>query len=556
MHAKSMISLAWVLAAASPALGQVHVGLTGFGTAGSEQSDDGTFRVRWNASKFPWITDAASCRAAWASRVVDDTPGWSGLLMQDSPGGLKSVRAKTCAEWQNGKAGGLSPEENCDVIEETKFVFADGLLSALAVGAPAVQSRFTDVNLEELAKALFPMRGDREENPQATKGSPRRRITGNVIRLESDETFEWIEPLAFGDFDGDGWEDMLATWGAGSMRGSDRAYGVRAFTIGDLEELVEITCRLPRMMPTSRAWEAARTALLASYGLPVGRRIELRGTCRCDGTPHGLEIDVESNRGILSGDARCDLRRDSARIKGSLGVDRGQMIRCESHGIPATSYQFDWRLTGGVLFVNGTATARDHDEASDFDAEAPVASISERLLQEGCQSEVHFRVGESRMSLRRACGSRFKEPSTDVLCVEADGRMVEVARFDRIEWGDSNREPEGDPATDAELETRMPGSLMQVDGGGQVALFDAWTYGASTSNPYVIAIPVSDGKLAIGGLRVFSSSSVSVTDGVARVHEHDLRAGADPYAEAPQRPDVVWRWAGRGWRQIGKSEAR
>lgn len=78
-------------------------------------------------------------------------------------------------------------------------------------------------------------------------------------------------------------------------------------------------------------------------------------------------------------------------------------------------------------------------------------------------------------------------------------------------------------------------------------LLDGWVYGASTNNPKVIAIPVRNGTLIPEQIRVFDNASVRLRNGIAQVLEHDLRAGANPYHDEPQRPDVVWRWAGRAW---------
>jgi hypothetical protein len=78
-------------------------------------------------------------------------------------------------------------------------------------------------------------------------------------------------------------------------------------------------------------------------------------------------------------------------------------------------------------------------------------------------------------------------------------------------------------------------------------LLSGWSYGASTNNPMVIAVPIRDGRLCPAELQVFALATVALEDGVASVQTHDLRAGADPYRDHPAHPSVTWRWKGRAW---------
>jgi hypothetical protein len=78
-------------------------------------------------------------------------------------------------------------------------------------------------------------------------------------------------------------------------------------------------------------------------------------------------------------------------------------------------------------------------------------------------------------------------------------------------------------------------------------LLDGWMFGASTNNPYVIAIPIRARRLAVSELQIFALASVEMKDAEARILVHDLRAGADPYRDEPQRDPVVWTWAGAAW---------
>jgi hypothetical protein len=295
----------------------------------------------------------------------------------------------------------------------------------------------------------------------------------------------------------------------------------------------------------------ARVRQIASWkmgrGFPADRPIVLRGWCDCGDEKHRSEIVITNQHGLLSGTFECDRSGSRRRLDGCFGESRGMFLEYGIDEAATGELKFEWRLVSGVLVLDGWRCAVGQREIDAFRVEGVVASPEERVIHEGCSNEVRFPIGNATMMLRRGCGRAMNESSHEVLSVVDGDSTIELARLDRIEWGNAGRHPEAEPASDGEVASGMPRSVFRVDSGGFMAIFDGWRHGATRSHPLVIAIPIRDGLTVASETRIFHGACVTVEAGIARIHEQDLRSGADPYRDEPQRPDVVWAWQGRSW---------
>jgi hypothetical protein len=229
--------------------------------------------------------------------------------------------------------------------------------------------------------------------------------------------FEWIEPVVFGDIDGDGWQDMVALYGSGATHGSMRGYDINAFTrIGD-GPLTEISLRVPQCMPSVADHQQQVARWQANCGIPVDREIEFHGTCDCRDADHGLSMRLTVNRGILSGYYRCDRKPDWIAVRGCMTDSHIMLQEFGIDDASTASLQFSYRLTGGVLFIDGWRCGSGHMEIDSIRAEAAVPSLVERYVQEGCSSAVEFSIGSSPVTIRRSCGIALGEAARDVFCI-------------------------------------------------------------------------------------------------------------------------------------------
>lgn len=86
------------------------------------------------------------------------------------------------------------------------------------------------------------------------------------------------------------------------------------------------------------------------------------------------------------------------------------------------SLHFNYRLTGGVLFIDGWRCGSGHMETDSIRAEAAVPSMVERYVQEGCSSAVEFSIGFSPITIRRSCGVALGEARREGKGREGNGR--------------------------------------------------------------------------------------------------------------------------------------
>ena len=553
--ARVAVSAVFALAGAGPvgggaddAVPRFTVHPTGFVPECPQRASDGTLPIRWSSSHAAWLSEVGLCRQRWTSTPIDPDPGWEGLSMHSDAAPAKPLIVRTCAEWAAARLRGRYAMTSRDMATEVAFEFASGMLAARMSARPAARSRFADFDMAGNAPFMLPPAaegaGEREPGQEPTA---RLSIHGNRVHSDDGMIFAWIEPVLFGDLDGDGWEDMLALSGTGATQGTMRGGSIQVFTwIGD-DPMVEITDRT--CIAAARDLRSPiEPALWRESGtIAPLHEFALEGTCGCGGAEHRIDMKLSFDAGIASGSVTCASSQRSIPVRGCFGHGTGRLGANARYDGSGLAWTFEWKLSGGQLVLNGQMGGAVGPESIGFTARGTVLTPDERMRMEGWRSELRFRVADSNLVLRRSCGSAVGQRSADALCLESDGVVVELARLDRIEWGDSTRDPEADPATDAEIGHHVPRSVFRAKNGDQLLLLSGWSCGASTNNPMVIAVPIRDGRLCPAELQVFPLATVALEDGVASVQTHDLRAGADPYRDHPARPSVTWRWKGRAW---------
>lgn len=339
--------------------------------------------VRWSKSRFPWISDVASCEELWRTRAVVAHPEWKGMRMAESFEFKHVVYVRTCKEWTEAPSG-LGPMTNLEcTVDLPPFDIQDGALSAIARSRPAVRSAWRDLDLSSIAKQLLPAPMEREGLLRRQSKELRWSISGNRIQRTDDALVGWIEPIVFADVDGDGWEDMVAGYGEKSMMGSRGESGIRAFTRKEDGRIVEITGRNPTEMPSESEWQTATQRMITNFGLPTQKEIRLQGTCTCwggelDEPPHRYELVLQVAHGLLCGEAFCARVGKWVALTGSLTERRGLLDEFAIDESPTANLSFDWRVENGVMSIEGwkSPSAEESNECDRFAVQGAVAPVA------------------------------------------------------------------------------------------------------------------------------------------------------------------------------------
>ncbi|MBU3729725.1 MAG: hypothetical protein FGM37_10855 [Phycisphaerales bacterium] len=366
---------------------RVPVRLDGF-VPWREWSGEGLHQVRWNNAQFPWIGEPEECRALWESRPACDHPGWEGMSLRRGFDDKHAIDVMTCAEWVAGLNSGRGPMSTYDLSQESFFIATDAVLSAIAHARPSPRSTWSKLDLQTIVYELLPPPVERNTVSRWHDPELAWHISGNTIYREDEMRQEWIEPVVFGDIDGDGWEDMVALSGMYARHGTMRRYGMRAFTRREDGRLIEISLRLPTHMPSDVDRQRQVDAWTANYGLPEGKPIELRGQCDCGDAEHEMRMTITSIGGIVEGEYRCARTRNALRINGCLagrgaqheGSDtagaagaqlarKGQLTEFGIDDAPTAQLYFDWSIAKGALILTGYRCGTGHMETDDFRVE-------------------------------------------------------------------------------------------------------------------------------------------------------------------------------------------
>ena len=205
--------------------------------------------------------------------------------------------------------------------------------------------------------------------------------------LYLDTQYKWAKLLARGDYDGDGWEDLLFSTASSQYKRSFRGYSVALFTRRDNGRLVEITQRFindidwPQKLPALRKWWAN------NCGIPANQWFTLQGTCNCSdevgsgdrfNEKHGLHMRVKFDHGYMQGTYHCDRVGREMSIAGALagpvnphrmdndqykermishmGPTRTHAGTLDEYGIADThtaQIPFEWGFADGVFALTG-----------------------------------------------------------------------------------------------------------------------------------------------------------------------------------------------------------
>ena len=205
--------------------------------------------------------------------------------------------------------------------------------------------------------------------------------------LYFDTQYKWANLLARGDYDGDGWEDLLFSTASSQYKRSFRGYSVALFTRRDNGRLVEITQRFMNDIDWRQKLPALRKWWANNCGIPADQWFTLQGTCNCSdevgsgdrfNEKHDLHMRVKFDHGYMQGTYYCDRVGREMPIAGALagpvdphrmdddqykermishmGPTRTHVGTLDEYGITDThtaQIPFEWGFADGVFALTG-----------------------------------------------------------------------------------------------------------------------------------------------------------------------------------------------------------
>ena len=344
----------------------------------------GPLPVRWNRAKYPWITSVADCERLWRTHPVGGEPPSDTLFLQKDFEDREGTAVRTCAEFRAAHERGYGAMSNYSHVEASSWQFADGILSTLPALEPSTRSTFDGADLVADARRLLPPKVRRNELRFDPDAPSEWTIEGGEITRSDIGYWEILRPVAFGDLDGDGWEDMLATRYGGFEGGTGRQYEVMAFARRHAGRLYDISNRIFGGAPSEEAIKADRRAWQANLGLPKGRRITIAGTCDCTEDrredSHPASLTVQLDQGYADGHYSCAKQPQRVPVAGCFSESGTTFVEYGIDDVPTARFHFLWKLDGDILELDGYRCESGHMEIDNvklrYSVAAPEAPVT------------------------------------------------------------------------------------------------------------------------------------------------------------------------------------
>lgn len=340
--------------------------------------------VWWSRQNIPQLTAPSDCDRLWRTwRPQDSSDEPPFAVEMTMPDGRK-VEVKTCAEWDDCRERGGYPFTTYDITMDSWFSYGALLLSNLPHMTPSARSAFAGVPFDAYALELTDQhrdlvgRGPTPSSSDTEVPSLRTEIKPNRVEIDDGVRTEYLDVIARGDYNGDGWEDLLISGMVYATQGSLR-YPTSALKTkrGD-GVVIDITPQLCRR-PTCCDDIARRRGLLRdSFGWPQGREIEFVGTSAsdADAVPDSLRIELTVQQSIVDAKVFRVNRRAPTILVGCLGFDGTMLLReVPGPGIRSEEWRLKWTLAGARIEITGELQEGE-DEFRRVELKAEIASGS------------------------------------------------------------------------------------------------------------------------------------------------------------------------------------
>lgn len=318
------------------------------------------------------IQSAADCERLWNTWRPKPDEGSDPYEVEMTMKDDRKVTARTCKEWAAAMDAGGYAYTTVDMTMQSWFLDASARLAMVPALVPSRHSAFAGQPFRAYAPALseYCMYAAASRLRQAAKPD---RITSSVkgdefsCVLVDAEWEEMFRVVARGDYNGDGWEDLVVSSAQHALSGSGRSYDWAVYTQVGKGRLIPITAQASDRPLTPEQMTQRRAAIARSFGLPEDREITLRGTLKDATETLPVTCRLRFKNGFATGSYQYDRVGKPIELSGSLGFDGALLLR-EFGGagsVPTGDFRLDYAVEGGRLRVKGFW----HDQNEGFDVQ-------------------------------------------------------------------------------------------------------------------------------------------------------------------------------------------
>ncbi len=331
-----------------------------------------THPVWWLNEATLTIQSPADCERLWSTWRPKPDAGSDPYDVEMTLKDDRKVTARTCKEWAAAVDAGGYAYTTLDMTMESWFVDASARLAMVPVLLPSRHSAFASQPFRAYAPALSEYRMYAAASRLRRSTTPDR-ITSSVkgdefsCVLVDSEWEETLRVVARGDYNGDGWEDLLVSSAEHALSGSGRRYRWAVYTQVGKGRLIPITAQASDRPLTPEQMTQRRAAIARSFGLPEDREITLRGTLKDATETLPVTCRLRFKKGFATGSYQYDRVGKPIELSGSLGFEGALLLR-EFGGagsVPTGDFRLDYAVEGGRLRVKGFW----HDQNEGFDVQ-------------------------------------------------------------------------------------------------------------------------------------------------------------------------------------------
>ena len=310
--------------------------------------------IWWNRDALPEINSPADCAPqALSWRLAGSEAGTHEKIVMTMPD--DSTRScATLAEWRAAHDLGGYAMSKIEMSKEIQFLERDLAYSVIPHLEPARHSGFAGMPWDKLAQKLVQEDDGCQKGKRVEENSVKWEFEPNVVWYSNETTFERVKLLARGDYDGDGWEDLIAMSSGGYTQGSGRFYSVRMFSCRESGRVINTSSRLVLGLPSKAQSALHRSRLASSCGLPEDTEILLKGSLQTNERPLDIEMRIRLKDGFVTGSYEYAHIGKPIPVEGTLGTDAQLALAEFALGEqPNGVFSLSWSVDARKLELSG-----------------------------------------------------------------------------------------------------------------------------------------------------------------------------------------------------------